>query len=403
MNQNKFKEVIRKQYLKKIEQYVGVPIIKVLTGIRKSGKSTVLKQIQEHLLKTNTNVITIDMNKEENKIRFSSSIKLTNYLKTKVNTTNRFHIFIDEIQEIPNWEKSINELTTIEWQNLDFYITGSNSKLLSRELATLLTAKYIQFEVFPFSFQEYKELCELNNLSYSYQDYFLYGGMPLSIQFPTTEGKIQYLQSIYSSVLENDILQRKVFKNIRELKNIYLFIINNIGKQISFDNIAQYLKSVNNQQYSASTISLYVEWLDKTYLIRECKYWQIKTKEIMTNNTKYYLIDNGFFIANDGKIDNNSGYLLENIVFNQFKRQGYDVYAGTDRYIDVDFVLTLKNQITYVQVCFELDANNYKREFENLLKIKDNNRKIIICEKNKTLNVNNGIEIILIEAFLKNP
>jgi predicted AAA+ superfamily ATPase len=123
----------------------------------------------------------------------------------------------------------------------------------------------------------------------------------------------------------------------------------------------------------------------------------------MTNNTKYYLIDNGFFIANDGKIDNNSGYLLENIVFNQFKRQGYDVYAGTDRYIDVDFVLTLKNQITYVQVCFELDANNYKREFENLLKIKDNNRKIIICEKNKTLNVNNGIEIILIEAFLKNP
>jgi predicted AAA+ superfamily ATPase len=130
---------------------------------------------------------------------------------------------------------------------------------LSRELATLLTAKYIQFEVFPFSFQEYKELCELNNLSYSYQDYFLYGGMPLSIQFPTTEGKIQYLQSIYSSVLENDILQRKVFKNIRELKNIYLFIINNIGKQISFDNIAQYLKSVNNQQYSASTISLYVE------------------------------------------------------------------------------------------------------------------------------------------------
>lgn len=403
MNQNKFKEVIRKQYLKKIEQYVGVPIIKVLTGIRKSGKSTILKQIQEHLLKTNTNVITIDMNKEENKIRFSSSIKLTNYLKTKVNTTNRFHIFIDEIQEIPNWEKSINELTTIEWQNLDFYITGSNSKLLSRELATLLTAKYIQFEVFPFSFQEYKELCELNNLSYSYQDYFLYGGMPLSIQFPTTEGKIQYLQSIYSSVLENDILQRKVFKNIRELKNIYLFIINNIGKQISFDNIAQYLKSVNNQQYSASTISLYVEWLDKTYLIRECKYWQIKTKEIMTNNTKYYLIDNGFFIANDGKIDNNSGYLLENIVFNQFKRQGYDVYAGTDRYIDVDFVLTLKNQITYVQVCFELDANNYKREFENLLKIKDNNRKIIICEKNKTLNVNNGIEIILIEAFLKNP
>ncbi|MDR1991840.1 MAG: ATP-binding protein [Mycoplasmataceae bacterium] len=403
MNQNKFKEAIRKQYLKKIEQYVGVPIIKVLTGIRKSGKSTILKQIQEHLLKTNMNIISIDMNKEENKIRFSSSIKLTNYLKTKVNTTKRFHIFIDEIQEIPNWEKSINELTTIEWQNLDFYITGSNSKLLSRELATLLTAKYIQFEIFPFSFQEYKELCELNNLSYSYQDYFLYGGMPLSIQFPTTEGKIQYLQSIYSSVLENDILQRKVFKNIRELKNIYLFIINNIGKQISFDNIAQYLKSVNNQQYSASTISLYVEWLDKTYLIRECKYWQIKTKEIMANNTKYYLIDNGFFIANDGKIDNNSGYLLENIVFNQFKRQGCEVYAGTDRYIDIDFVLTLKNQITYVQVCFELNANNYKRECENLLKIKDNNRKIIICEKNKALNINNGIEIILIEDFLKNP
>ncbi|MDR2369590.1 MAG: AAA family ATPase [Mycoplasmataceae bacterium] len=230
MLQNNFKEVIRRQYLAKMEHYINVPVIKVLVGIRKSGKSTLLKQIREHLLKTDKNVITIDMNKEENKIRFSSSIKLTNYLKTKVNPTERFHVFIDEIQEIPNWERSINELTTIAWQNLEFYITGSNSKLLSSELATLLTAKYIQFEIFPFSFQEYKELCELNNLTYSYQDYFLYGRMPLSLQFSTTDGKIQYLQSIYSSVLENDILPRKVIKNIRELKNIYSLLIILINK-----------------------------------------------------------------------------------------------------------------------------------------------------------------------------
>ncbi|MDR2369589.1 MAG: hypothetical protein LBD63_03090 [Mycoplasmataceae bacterium] len=123
----------------------------------------------------------------------------------------------------------------------------------------------------------------------------------------------------------------------------------------------------------------------------------------MANNTKYYLIDNGFFIANEGKINSNISYLLENMVFNQFKRQGYDVYAGTDRYIDIDFVLTFKNKITYVQVCLELNAQNYQHECENLLKINDNNRKIIICEKNKACDINNGIEIILMEDLLKNP
>lgn len=403
------KLIKRYSYVNQLKDYIGSDFIKVYIGIRRSGKTTLMYNIIDELKSmgiNDENIIFISFeSREYSHINNSEQLDEIIYNKTE-NIEGKIYLFFDEIQQVNGWEKSINSYRVSI--NSDIYITGSNSKLLSGELTTLLTGRYLTINVYPFSFKEflqYKkeiETMELTNdkINELYNDYFNYGGMPGILSLNSDEFKKIALKDIYNSILFEDVVSRFKINNIDLLQRFTKYMISSTGEIFSSKNIKNYLKS-NNIYTSQDTLLKYNEYLNQSFLISKCKCLELKGKKELKILGKYYLTDHGFHHA---LIEDNIlkvTKILENIVYVELLRRGYTVHVGrnTDK-TEVDFVCEKSGKYRYIQVSYRLtNEKTLDREISPLLRIHDKYESILITTENHDFS-KEGVKHINIIDFL---
>ena len=405
--------VERKIYMDKINSFINQDLIKIITGIRRSGKSYFFKLIINELLNQGVNeqdILLVDLELPQyNSIKTNKQLDEV-VLKFIEKHTNKVYLFFDEIQNVKDWEISINSYYKLP--NTEIFITGSNSKLLSKELATYLTGRYVSIEMYPFSFNEFldykKELNdtplinnELNSeLENYFEEYISYGGLPVTIA--SKNHKEILLNDLFSSIILHDLVERHEIRNIGLFNRIIKFLIENIGNLISAHSVYVYLKH-DKLNIAKQTIYNYLEYLEEAYILSKITREDLIGKKEITGSEKYYLIDLGFYKSQLEEKQQNIGHILENIVYLELIRQGYKVTIGTFGDLEIDFVCRKDSKKIYVQVSYLLnDENTREREFKPLLKITDNYPKYILSMDKMDLS-KEGIEHINIIHFLRNP
>lgn len=372
----------RESYIAKIRPFIGSDLIKVLTGIRRCGKSCMLLLIQEELLRMGISPKQIlNFNFESFAYaEFKTAISLYKELARKIKEIQgKAYIFLDEIQEVEDWEKCINSLR-VDF-DCDIYITGSNAKLLSGELATFLAGRYIEFNIFPFSFAEFLKARGTRNLKIKeeFLNYLNFGGMPVIINFIDNQDNIgQYLKDLYNSVVLKDIIMRNKIRDVDLLERIISYIILNIGQPFSARSISNYFKS-ENRKVSPETVMNYLTACVNSFLIYKFKREDIVGKKILSTNEKYYLADHGIreviFSGNQKDIN----LILENIVAMEFLRRGYNLTIGKIGEQEIDFIAKKAKDIIYVQVAYLLATPEViNREFRVFKNVADNFPKLVI-------------------------
>lgn len=374
--------ILRETYLNKIIPLIDKNLIKVLTGVRRSGKTVLLSQIQDHLLKngrSEAQILNITLESKKNK-RFTDGDVLYDYLISACEALHaKAYIFLDEIQVVSGWEEVVSSLLVDV--DCDIYITGSNSKLLSGELATLIAGRYIQIPVYPFSLSEAKQMLLQNGKFTSdealFQNYLKYGGLPM--RFSLEEISLDaYLSDTYDAIVVKDILQRNNIKDENLLNRILAFLMDNIANPFSARSITAVLKQEGFRTTTETVIS-YVDYIKKAMIVYSALRYDIKGKKLLTTSEKYYAVDLGLrnCVKASGELDFNK--LYENIVYLELLYRGYDVKVGkTDDY-EIDFVAYKGSDILYVQVCYLLSSpETIEREFGNLERIRDNYPKYVI-------------------------
>lgn len=398
----------RELYLEKIRRLINTEPIKIITGVRRSGKTYLLHSIKEELIErgiSKENIFLISFESQKyNKIQnfMELDVCVNNLIK---NTSGKIYLLFDEIQNIVSWEKSINSYR-VDF-DCDIYITGSNSELLSGELATLIAGRYFHIDVYPFSFKEFLQYKkEINSIDIKnkelqlFNEYVKYGGMP-SLQQVQDIDKFSYLEDIYSTILLKDIISRHNLRNAEILNRILTFIISNIGQPVSANGISKYLKH-ENLKVSADTVLNYLSFSKNACFIHEAKKENLKGKKVLKTNGKYYLVDHGFNQAIIGKDMENTGQILENIVYIELIRRGYDVKVGDINGREVDFVCNKVDRKIYIQVAYLLSGKEtVKREFGSLRAIGDDYEKYVLSMDNLDFS-NAGIKHMNIIEFLKN-
>lgn len=398
----------RELYLEKIRRLINTEPIKIITGVRRSGKTYLLHSIKEELIEhgiSKENIFLISFESQKyNKIQnfMELDVCVNNLIK---NTSGKIYLLFDEIQNIVSWEKSINSYR-VDF-DCDIYITGSNSELLSGELATLIAGRYFHIDVYPFSFKEFLQYKkEINSIDIKnkelqlFNEYVKYGGMP-SLQQVQDIDKFSYLEDIYSTILLKDIISRHNLRNAEILNRILTFIISNIGQPVSANGISKYLKH-ENLKVSADTVLNYLSFSQNACFIHEAKKENLKGKKVLKTNGKYYLVDHGFNQAIIGKDMENTGQILENIVYIELLRRGYDVKVGDINGREVDFACNKADRKIYIQVTYLLSGKGtVKREFGSLRAIGDDYEKYVLSMDNLDFS-NAGIKHMNIIEFLKN-
>lgn len=397
--------IIREAYISQIVPLIDKNLIKVLTGVRRSGKTVLLSQIQDYLLKngrSKSQIINISLESKKNK-KFKDGDVLYEYLISACEKLNaKAYIFLDEIQVVSGWEEVVSSLLVDI--DCDIYITGSNSKLLSGELATLIAGRYIQIHVYPFTLSEAKQMLEQNGKFKSdevlFQDYLKYGGLPM--RFSLEEISLEaYLSDTYDAIVVKDIIQRNNIKDTNLLNMILSFLMDNIANPFSARSIVAALKQ-EGINTTVETVIAYIDYIKKAMVVYSAQRYDIKGKKLLTTNEKYYTVDLGLrnCVKASGEIDYNK--LYENIVYLELLYRGYDVKVGkTDDY-EIDFVAYKGSDTLYVQVCYLLaSAETVEREFGNLERIKDNYPKYVISGDLPDFS-RNGIKHYNIIKFLLN-
>ena len=392
--------IYRKQYMDKLISLKDKNIIKVLTGIRRCGKSTILNQFKNYLIENgikNENIISINFEDNNNNNLLDGEI-LHKYIMEHTDSNIKNYIFLDEIQNVVGFEKCIDSLLLREY--LDIYITGSNSYMLSSELATFLTGRYIQIHVLPLSFQEYLSYYGETDELKKYNDYITYGGFPYLINMDNNNEKLEYLDSVYNTVLVKDVVSRKKINDILILESLCRFLFDNIGSYISTKKISDTLASYGRKN-SVHTIEEYLNALVESYILYKVNRYDIKGKQLLKTQEKYYLSDIGLRTYLLGKsFDKNLGHILENIIFLELKRRGYKIYIGKNELTEVDFVVETNDELVYIQVALSVrDEGTLERELRPLESINDHFRKYIITLDYDT-NIYNGIKQISAMDFL---
>lgn len=396
--------IVRDNYLNLLKDAKDTEFIKVITGVRRSGKSTLLLMFKEYLLRNNVN--------EKNiiHINFESALydeikdykDLYNELKTKL-SLGKNYILLDEIQNVNKWEKAINSLN-IDF-DVDIYITGSNAYLLSSELATLLSGRYIEIKMFPLSFKEFLKFnnYDNNNLEDKFNEYLKYGGLPAITQIKDKNNLVlSYLEDIYNTIVKKDVLDRNNIKDIALLENIIKYISSNIGSPISANKISDYLNSNKNaQKTNHQTIDNYLKMLENAFILYKADRSDIRSKAILKTLAKYYIADTGIRNIILGFRNIDEGHLLENVVYLELLRRGYKVNIGKSQEYEIDFIAQNVETIKYYQVTRSLATKEVlTRELRSLENIADNYEKIILT-MDKTINKDyNGIKVINIIDFL---
>ena len=396
--------IIRKKYLNRLIEAKDTEFIKVITGVRRSGKSTLLLMFKEYLLENNV--------KEEHIIyvNFESGVydeirsfkDLYNYLKEKI-SKEKTYILLDEVQNVDKWEKAVNSIN-VDF-NVDIYITGSNAYLLSSELATLLSGRYVEIKMYPLSFKEFLNFnnYDNNNLEDKFYEYLKYGGLPAISQIKDKKNLVMtYLNDIYNTIVKKDVIDRNNIKDIALLENIIKYVASNIGSPISSNKISDYLNSnkiVDRSNHQ--TIDNYLKMLENAFIVYKADRSDIRSKTILKTLGKYYLTDTGIRNIILGFRNIDEGHLLENVVYLELLRRGYKVSIGKCVDYEVDFVAESVENIVYYQVTRSLlNKDVEKREIRSLESISDNYEKIIIT-MDKTINKDfNGIKVVNMIDFL---
>lgn len=399
----------RELYIEKIKPFIDKDIIKVLTGIRRSGKSVMLKLIMEELKQNKIDekqFININFENLINR-ELTTADKLHEYILKKASEIKKkCYIFLDEIQEVKDWEKCINSLRVNEEYDFDIYITGSNAKLLSGELSTYLAGRYVEFVIYPFSFKEFLETLKSIQQDVStreaFQKYVKFGGMPFLYNLAfEEEASLQYLKDIYLSIILKDITQRNKIRDTDMLERVISYLIMNVGNNFSATSISKFFKS-ENRKVSVETILNYIKAAEESFLIYRVSRDDLIGKKVLNVNEKYYIADHGMREAILGSNQRDINQIFENIIYLELLRKGYNVRVGKVDNLEVDFVCTKGNEKIYVQVAYLLaSSETIEREFTSLEKINDNYPKYVISMDEFDMSRNGIIHINIID-FLMN-
>lgn len=394
------KKIIRTKYLEKIEPFMGKPVVKILVGMRRVGKSELLKQISDIIQRDNPEKHTTYINKELRSFDFIKTNHDFNSYLDEQGAGSGTVLFIDEIQEIENWEKSIASYLA---EGMDIYITGSNAHLLSSDLATLLSGRYIEFPIFPLSFTEF---CELRNNNESnvknFQLYLRYGGLPGLHAFDFDEvPSFQYLDAIYQSILLKDVVKRHQIRNVALLDNVTQYLFDNIGNLFNPSNVSKYLKS-QKLSNTLPTVQAQVKYICEAFLSHQVRQYDLKGKRYLEINDKYYVSDLGLRHAILGYREADISGMLENIVFLELLRNDYQVSIGRVGTREVDFICDRRGERIYIQVSYILvDRETVEREFRVLEEINDNHPKYVISMDTILIKRESGIRHINLMTFLE--
>ena len=384
-------------YLNRIGKYIGNDLIKVLVGQRRVGKSYLLRQIIQKLIKEKVNPKNIFyLNKEmvdfDEIGNYKDLQKLIEYYKKELKPRGKVYILLDEVQEIEQWEKIVNSLSQDYKEKYEVFLTGSNSKLLSGELATYLSGRYVSFEIFPFSFEEYTKYFSVPKDKNSFLEYLKIGGLPELYKLKDEETRIHYVSSLRDTILLKDIVERYKIKDAYLLERIFRFITDNIGNLFSIKKIVDYLNS-HKIKTNFETVSNYISYLQQTFLIHEAECFNIKGKAILSGGKKYYLNDLSFRNYLSSSFDYGLGKRLENALYLHYRSLGYKVYVGRIDKEEIDFIIEKEKDKKYVQAAYLLSNRKViEREFGSLEKTRDAYEKIVVSMDDISLGSKNGIK-----------
>ncbi len=392
----------RDEYINRVKPFMNKSLIKVFTGQRRVGKSYLMFQLMQELKLQNKDAHIIYINCEDIEFDFIRTAKeLNEYVVSKIKDNEKNYIFIDEIQEIAEFERAVRSLALNA--NNDIYITGSNANMLSGELATFLSGRYIEFKIHGLSYTEFIKFHRLENDFQSYKLYAKYGGLPYLVNLKLTDDVVgEYLKSIYSTIIYRDVVSRHNLRDTDFLEKLTHYLADNIGSLFSAQSISNYLKS-QKSTVSVKQVQNYVSHLANAFLIYRAERFDIIGKRIFDFGEKFYFEDLGIRNIITGYHIKDRAKILENIVYNHLIFRGYDVKSGSINSLEIDFVCRKNNELLYVQVAVELTkTETIEREFGNLLLIKDNYPKIVVSEENFQGNSYQGIQHVFILDFLKN-
>ena len=385
--------IIRENYLAKIRPFIGKDVIKVLTGVRRSGKSVLLKQIRDEINSPNT--IFLNFEDLNNQYLCEPGV-LHDYVCGKIGgSKERFYLFFDEIQESAGWERTVNSLR-VKF-GADIYITGSNSRLLSGELATYIAGRYVSCAVYPFSFDEFRAA----SAECTIDDYIKYGGMPFlsGVSFEPEISR-SYLRDVFNSVVLKDVVKRYNIRDVDLLERIITYVLANIGRAFSATSISKFFKA-EKRTVAPETILNYLKACEEAFLFYRLKSQDVNGKKLLKVNEKYYVIDHGLREAVVGENLKNTEIVLENIVGLELLRRGYKVCVGRAGEMEIDFVGEKDGEKLYLQVCHLLvDEKTIEREFKSLLEIRDNYPKFVLYKESSFKGNFEGIPAVRIEDWL---
>lgn len=393
--------IVRPYYLDILKTYRDTPLVKILAGIRRCGKSTILDMLKDDLISSGISadhIIQLRYTSEELDDDMTAK-QMYRDIKDKMTDNLRYYLLLDEVQEINGWERAVN--TLLEDFNTDIYVTGSNSKLMSSEISTYLTGRYISIPVFTLSFSEYLEFKKGNGLTPKelLNEYIRMGGFPIVALGNFDErSSYQIVEGIYNSVITRDITKRHNITNFDLFNRVVKYVIENVGKTFSANAIVKFMKG-EGRTLSVETVYNYLEWLEKAFVIYRCQRYDMQGKTVLKTQEKFYLADASLKYCMLGFNPKSIAAMLENIVYFELRRKGYDVYIGKNAAKEIDFVAVRWDERLYVQVCHNFPEES-EREVANLLEIKDHYPKYVVTLDELAGGNINGVKIVHLVDFL---
>ena len=396
--------IFRENYVKKIMAFTDTPFVKVLTGVRRCGKSTIMQMIMDELRGrgiSDERIVSYRFDSME--YEGMTAKQLYEMLKTKLSDTEKTYLFLDEVQEIPSWEKTVNSINTDF--NVDIYVTGSNSRMMSSEIATYLTGRYVSFRIFTLSFEEYltfkKQYGEVEDTHKELVNYIKYGGFPaIHLQEYPLDNAYTIVRDIYNSTIFSDIVKRNQVRKVDQLERVVKFVFDNVGKTFSAKSISDYIKS-EHRTIDNETVYNYLEKLESAYILHRCSRYDVQGKELLKTQEKFYLADSSFKYSVLGYNDQSVAAMLENVVYLELLRRGYEVCIGKTPNGEIDFIATRQNDKLYIQITKEIKSEKTeKREYDRLLEINDNYPKYLLTTDDFAGGNYQGIKTMHVADFL---
>lgn len=393
--------IYRPDYINAVTPFIDKPLVKILVGVRRCGKSTIFEMLREELLRRGVPEDRI-IQKRYTEMDIPENITaqaMYDQLRETMEGKGKCCLLLDEIQEVKGWEKAVN--TLLEEGNADLYVTGSNSKLMSSEISTYLTGRFVSIPVYTLSFKEYLDFKAGSSLSRKelLEEYIRFGGFPI-VALADYEAREAYqiVNGIYHTVVSRDIVKRHRINRQDIFDRVVRYLIENVGRTFSANSITKFLKS-EHRTVSVEAIYNYLRWLEQAFIIYPCQRYDLQGKSVLKTQEKYYLADVSLKYCLLGYDRRMLDGALENIVFLELKRRGYDVFIGKNETKEIDFVATRREERIYVQVCVQLPADS-DREIGNLMEIRDHYPKYVVTLNSMDVGVENGVRIVHLADFL---